>query len=95
MLFAIHAIDKKGALQTRLDNYDAHKSFLSNTEPHRVRIVMSGPLVAEDGATMIGSLLVVEAASLADVTAFNKADPFFAAGIWDHVSVTGFVRRQG
>jgi len=27
--------------------------------------------------------------------AFNRADPFAAAGIWDKVSITGFVRRQG
>jgi uncharacterized protein YciI len=52
MLFVIHARDKAGALPTRLANYDAHKAFLSDTSPHGVWIVMSGPLVADDGTTM-------------------------------------------
>lgn len=95
MLFAIHALDRKGALDTRLANYDAHKAFLSDTAPYGVKIVMSGPLVAEDGTTMIGSLFVAEAESLADVERFNAADPFHKAGIWERVSITGFIRRQG
>lgn len=95
MLFVIHALDKLGALPARLAHYDAHKAFLSDTAARGVRIVMSGPLVAEDGATMIGSLFVVEAADLATVERFNAADPFHAAGIWDRVTITGFIKRQG
>lgn len=95
MLFSIHALDRSGALPTRLANYDAHKAFLSDTSRFGVKIVMSGPLVADDGQTMIGSLFLVEAPSRTEVEAFNRADPFAAAGIWDRVSTTGFVRRQG
>ena len=95
MLFAIHALDKPGALATRLANYDAHRAFLSDTSAYGVRIVMSGPLVADDGAAMIGSLFVVEADGREAVERFNQADPFHAAGIWDRVTITGFIRRQG
>jgi len=95
MLFVIHALDKPGALDARLANYDAHKAFLSDTAALNVKIVMSGPLVADDGSTMIGSLFVVEAADRATVERFNAADPFHSAGIWDRVSITGFIRRQG
>jgi len=95
MLFAIHAVDRDGALDTRLSNYDAHKAFLSDTSPYGVKIVMSGPLVADDGTTMIGSLFLVEADSRAAAEAFNAADPFHKAGIWDRVTITGFLRRQG
>jgi uncharacterized protein YciI len=94
MLYVIHALDKPGALLTRLAHYEAHKAYLSDTSPAGIRIIMSGPLVADDGATAIGSLLVVEAASAEVVEAFNKADPFHAAGIWDRVTVTGFLKRQ-
>ena len=52
MLFAIHALDRSGALPTRLANYDAHKAFLSDTSHFGVKIVMSGPLVADDGQTV-------------------------------------------
>jgi uncharacterized protein YciI len=95
MLFVLHAIDRPGALPKRLSNYDAHKAFLSDTSPHGVKIVMSGPLTADDGETMIGSLFVIEAADRAAVERFNAADPFHAAGIWENVSINGFIRRQG
>lgn len=95
MLFAIHALDRAGALPTRLAHYDAHKAFLSDTSRFGIKIVMSGPLVADDGQTMIGSLFLVEASTRTEVESFHHADPFFAAGIWEKVTITGFLRRQG
>jgi uncharacterized protein YciI len=95
MLYIIHALDRADALHTRLSNYDAHKAFLSDTSPFGVKIVMSGPLVADDGSTMIGSLFLVEAPNRTAVEAFHHADPFFAANIWKTVTITGFLRRQG
>ena len=95
MLFVIHAVDRTDALETRLARYDAHKAFLADTQGFGVKIVMSGPLVSDDASTMIGSLFVVEAPDRGTVERFNAADPFAAAGIWDRVTVTGFLRRQG
>jgi uncharacterized protein YciI len=95
MLFAIHALDRAGALSTRLANYDAHKAFLSDTSRFDVTIVMSGPLTSDDGQAMIGSLFLIEAPGRAEVEAFHRADPFAAAGIWDKISITAFLRRQG
>jgi uncharacterized protein YciI len=95
MLFAIHGLDRAGALPTRLANYDAHKAFLADTSAYGVRIVMSGPLTEDDGTTMIGSLFIVEAEDRAKVEAFNAADPFRKADLWERVTITGFIRRQG
>jgi uncharacterized protein YciI len=95
MLFVVHALDKPGALDVRLAHYDAHKAFLADPSPYGVRIVMSGPLTTDDGAKMIGSLFLVEAADRATVERFNGADPFHDAGIWERVTITGFLRRQG
>jgi uncharacterized protein YciI len=95
MLFITHAVDRTDALPTRPEHYDAHKAFLSDTSHFGAKIVMSGPLVADDGKTMIGSLFVVEAPGRTEVEAFHKSDPFFAAGIWKTVTITGFLRRQG
>lgn len=95
MLFAIHGVDRQGALDTRLAHYEAHKAFLSDTSAFGVEIVMSGPLVADDGTTMIGSLFLIEAPNRAAVEAFNAADPFKTADIWERVTITGFLRRQG
>jgi uncharacterized protein YciI len=95
MFFVLHAFDKAGALETRLANYEAHKAFLADTAPHGVSMIMSGPLVADDGKTMIGSLMILEARDRAAVEAFNRADPFHSAGIWERVDITAFVKRQG
>lgn len=95
MLFAVHALDRNDMLPTRLANYDTHKAFLSDTSRFGVKIVMSGPLVSDDGERMIGSLFLIEAPSRAEVETFNRADPFAAADIWEKVTITGFLRRQG
>ncbi|MBR0794975.1 hypothetical protein JQ615_06210 [Bradyrhizobium jicamae] len=44
---------------------------------------------------MIGSLFLIEAADRTAVETFHHADPFFSAGIWERVSITGFIQRQG
>jgi uncharacterized protein len=95
MLFAIHALDRTGVLPIRLANYEAHKAFLSDTSRFGIKIVMSGPLVSDDSEKMIGSLFLIEAPGRAEVETFNRADPFAAAGNWEKVTITGFIRRQG
>ncbi len=95
MLFVVHALDRAGVLPKRLAQYDAHKAFLSDTGAFKVSIVMSGPLTADDGQTMVGSLFVVEAPDRGAVERFNAADPFQHAEIWERVTITGFIRRQG
>ena len=64
MLFAVHCLDHADALPRRLANYDAHKAYLA---AGKVATVISGPLVAADGATMIGSLFVFSADSIEEV----------------------------
>lgn len=84
MHVAVHCLDHRDALERRLEHYDAHKAYLASGP---VKTVISGPLLAEDGTTMIGSLFVFEADSIADVEAFNAADPFNQAGVWAQVSI--------
>lgn len=95
MLFVLHALDRPDALPRRIAAYDAHKAFLSDTSALGVQIVMSGPLVADDGETMKGSFFLIEAPDRATVEAFNRADPFHAADVWEEITITAFLRRQG
>lgn len=90
MLFAVHCLDHTDALPRRLANYDAHKSYLAQGI---VKTVISGPLVAEDGETMIGSLFVFSADRIEDVRAFNANDPFRAANVWQSISINPFIMR--
>lgn len=95
MLFVVHALDKADALPRRLAAYEAHKTFLSDLAPYGVSIVMSGPLVEDDGVTMKGSFVLLEAPARENVERFSAADPFQAADVWREVSITAFHRRVG
>ena len=90
MRFAIHCRDAEGALPVRLSLYDAHKAHLAAAT---VGMVISGPLLAEDGETMIGSLFVIDAEDRAEVEAFLAADPFHRGGVWAEVSIHRFHMR--
>lgn len=90
MHYVVHCLDHDGAVETRLAYYDAHKAYLAAA---KVRTVISGPLLADDEATMIGSCFVIEADSLADAEAFNRNDPFAQVGLWKSVSIRPFLKR--
>jgi uncharacterized protein YciI len=92
-LFAVHAIDKPGALKLRLELYAAHRAYLENGE-RDVKVVMSGPLQSDDGEVMVGSFFLIEAPDRETVTAFTKADPF-SNGVWEEIHTTRFHRRIG
>lgn len=90
MFFIIHCLDKAGALPTRLARYESHKAYLSSSP---TKIVISGPLLADDGETMIGSLFLVDADDRAAVENFHRNDPFFKAGVWDQADIHPFLKR--
>ena len=90
MLFTMFCIDKPGVMETRKEIMPAHIEYLS-TEP--VKIVMSGPLVADDGETIVGSLYLFEAPDRAAVDAFQANDPLVQADIWETVEVRAFNKR--
>jgi uncharacterized protein YciI len=90
MHYVIHCLDHPGAVQKRLAHYEAHKAYLASAA---ISTVISGPLLADDEATMIGSCFVVEAGSLAEVEAFNRDDPFAKVDLWQTVSIRPFSKR--
>lgn len=95
MLFAIHALDGKDGLKLRATWQEAHFAHLRTAGDYGVRTVMSGPLVEDDGSTMKGSLLVVEAEGRENVERFNNADPYKSAGVWETVTITAFLKKTG
>jgi uncharacterized protein YciI len=94
MLFSIHAIDKLGAAQTRETVHADHLAHLERAPEYGVTMVIGGPLVSDDGATSIGSMMVVEAPDRAAVEAFNRADPLHTNGVWGTVEIRRFERKQ-
>ncbi|MGW3355988.1 YciI family protein [Streptomyces bungoensis] len=91
MLWAIHCLDAPGTAELRAAQRPAHSARLNATP---VRPVLYGPLVADDGTTAVGSLIVVEAASREQVEEFALADPFAVSGVWERVDIQAFAPSQ-
>lgn len=77
MLIALIAHDKPGALQTRLDNRDAHVAYLKSTDT----VSQAGPLLDEAG-DMIGSLVILDVEDMAAAEIWAKNDPYAKAGLF-------------
>ncbi|MFM0037750.1 YciI family protein [Paraburkholderia strydomiana] len=90
MFYVIHALDKPGQAQIRLDNYADHKSYLSNAN---IKTLVSGPLLDDDDETKIGSFFLIEAERKKDVIEFNANDPFARIGLWQSVCIPAFNKR--
>ena len=87
MNFALTCIDKAGHSQVRADNRPAHLDYL---KANLDRLTIAGPLLADDGVTVQGSLLVIEAADRAAAEAFAAGDPYAKAGLFESVTIKAF-----
>ena len=82
MLIALIARDKPGALQTRMDNREAHLAYIKETGV----VSQAGPLL-DDAESMIGSLIVLEVANLDAARDWAANDPYAKAGLFDSVEL--------
>ena len=85
MQFMIHCLDKPGHAEVRLSNRGAH---LAHLDAHAANLIMAGPLLSDDGQSMIGSLLLMEFADRAAADRFCAADPYGKAGLFRSVAIT-------
>jgi len=84
MLYALICTDKDEAGSLRMDTRPAH---LEHLKAHSAKIRFAGPFTSEDGAQMNGSLLIVEAGSLAEAQALADKDPYAKADLFASVDV--------
>jgi uncharacterized protein YciI len=89
MLYAVICRDKPAHLQTRLDTRAAHLAYIEATGI----VKMAGPFL-EDGQ-MCGSLVILDADSLAAAEAWAAGDPYKTAGLFESVTVTEWKKVIG
>src|SRR3546814_9384383 len=80
MYYIIYALDRPDAGDLRIKTRAAHREYLHRPDLP-VRLVLAGPLLADDAVTLIGSVIVVAADSRSQVEAFSAADPYWHAGL--------------
>jgi len=84
MIYALICTDKPDSLAIRKANRPEHLAYLESLGE---TLVLAGPFTAEDGETMNGSLVVIEASSLEAARKIAAGDPFAKAGLFAHVEI--------
>jgi len=87
MLFVFHLRDRPEAGELRKAIRPAHKEYLARVAD---RICVAGPLLSDDQAQMIGSLLVIDFLSRAAAEGWLAEEPFTRAGVYESSVVTAF-----
>lgn len=87
MLFVFHLLDKPGTSELRARVRPEHKVYLGAKASS---IAFAGPLLGEDGTSMVGSLLVIDFPSLGEARAWLAGEPFTRAGVYGQSSVHAF-----
>jgi uncharacterized protein len=86
MYFAIIGLDRPGTADLRLRTRPTHREYLPADHPG-LSLKLAGPLLSADGTTMVGSLIVVQAADLAAAELFSAGDPYRSADLFEAVTV--------
>lgn len=84
MLFALICTDKPDSLAVRMGHRPDHVAYLQGLGD---ALVLAGPFLKEDGETMCGSLIVIEAATLDAARKIAASDPFAKAGLFETVEI--------
>jgi uncharacterized protein YciI len=87
MLYAFTLIDAPGTAEIRTRVRPEHKAYLGQVAD---RIAFAGPLLADDGQTMVGSLLVIDFADRQAALEWMRNEPFTHAGLYASTQVHAF-----
>lgn len=88
MIYTFFLMDRPAGGSVRERVRPAHKAYLAAVQD---RIAFAGPLVGDDGKTMLGSLLAIDFESREAAQAWLLKEPFTLAGLYASTSVHAFV----
>lgn len=88
MIHVFHLLDKPDSAALRQRMRPEHKAYLGAVAE---RIAFAGPLLHDDGVTMVGSLLAIDFANRDAAQAWLANEPFTRAGLYAGVEIHAFV----
>jgi len=91
MLYIIYQVDGPDSPEIRAATRDAHFKYL---DQHEDILVLGGALLADDGKTRTGSVLIVNVEDLAAAETFSESEPFRRAGLFERVEINRMRRGQ-
>lgn len=87
MIFVFTLFDRTDAGDLRQRVRPEHKAYLASVAD---RIAFAGPLLADDGSTMTGSLLAIDFADRAAAQRWLAEEPFTRAGLYARSELHAF-----
>jgi hypothetical protein len=91
MLYIIYQIDKPASESLRAAHRAAHLQYL---EDHKDILVLGGAMLAEDGKTRTGSVLIINVPDREAAERFSANEPFRKAGLFARVEINRMRRGQ-
>lgn len=91
MLWAISRVAAPNFTQNREKGLQPHIEYLQS---QKNILVISGATTSDDGKQFVGSLLIVNVKTRAEVQAFVDGDPFTKAGMFTNVTITRMTKGQ-
>lgn len=91
-LIIAHDFRDPGALARRQQHRPAHIEGVKRMKVEGTFI--EGGAMLDDEGRMVGSMVLVDFASRAEVDAWLAADPYVTGQVWEHVQVRAFRRVQ-
>lgn len=85
MLFALICHDVEEGFELRQQTRPAHLEFLGAKN-----VRFAGPILSDDQAKPVGSIVIVECDNLDDAKAIAAEDPYSKAGLFSSVNVHPF-----
>ena len=91
MLYIIYQVDKPNSEAMRATHRAAHFQYLDD---HEDILVLGGAMLAEDGKTRTGSVLIINVPSRKEAEHFSVNEPFRKAGLFERVEINRMRRGQ-
>jgi uncharacterized protein YciI len=91
MLYIIYQVDKPHSEAIRAAHRVAHFQYLDD---HQDILVLGGAMLAEDGKTRTGSVLIINVPSREEAERFSANEPFRKAGLFERVEIARMRRGQ-
>jgi uncharacterized protein YciI len=91
MLYIIYQLDKPDAADIRAAYREAHFKYL---DTHEDLLVLGGAMLADDGATRSGSVLIINVPDREAAERFSADEPFRKAGLFERVEINRMRRGQ-
>jgi uncharacterized protein len=89
--YAVCAWDAPGSHEPR---HAVKAEHFAHIETVMDKVAIAGPLRDAEGAN-VGSLFILKVDTSEEAEAFLRADPYFAAGVWDRWTVDIFLPAIG